>query len=723
MTASAQNVKIDRIKVLFDLQPRVSLRSETIEDYKDAMTRGEEFPPVEIVFDGTDLFLVDGFHRIQAAKECGKTSVKAIIEKGTEREAILRSVGANAKHGLPRTRGDKRRAVERLLKDPEWGKWSDREIAHRCRVSHPFVGEVRKESGLTGNVTSENGRKVVTKHGTETVMKTGNIGKNPKSPEQFPADYLAKYPVTAKCHELGCDKLGFVRPGLHTCACSEMRPENMNGNYPDECPQRAAGEVPASGDEGLPECPDQNLEGSCGRSDGSKCGLWDSDRPCGLKGIQPPGEPYLRPDEAPPAPKVPKGWHPSTNACIGCVVLGYERNKDNDGKSLYHVCTAVMKPPFGLEKCPLGTGPILKVGCIDFGHDTLCHNSAPAECAKETKKERHCPIGDFGTGCTPALDLMRRQQGRNPQSGSLTTDFCRMRECKDLKKRSMNNTLECSIAERVPGNMMRCPKDETVAVAAPVKEPEKKTVNPNPKIPVKKGPAIASSATRKEKDPERFRYPSTCPDWSGAPAGEMCIRRDSCQILESERVARGCYLKGIQPAVKKRPDPAAAGEPDRGGDPDNEVHVTVDDAPEAVTVRFPECSDLPDGMEEDIEIPQETREILTRWVAEGLEDTFVDAYEDCVKIGTAAMVAELNHQDPPKVTEISCLKIRTPPNPAGLPPVFPGELGLTIGKGLQKDVIELSQGDPAKYPEIIHRALEKGLHTLTSTPDEGDDAV
>ena len=63
--------------------------------------------------------------------------------------AILHGAGSNAVHGLRRTQADKRRAVERLLKDPEWARWSDRKIAEVARVDHKTVGAIRRE--LTGN--------------------------------------------------------------------------------------------------------------------------------------------------------------------------------------------------------------------------------------------------------------------------------------------------------------------------------------------------------------------------------------------------------------------------------------------------------------------------------------------------------------------------------------------------------------------------------------------
>ncbi len=64
---------------------------------------------------------------------------------GGERDAILRGVGSNASHGLRRTQADKRRAVERLLRDEEWSKWSNRKIAEVARVDHKTVAKVRRD--------------------------------------------------------------------------------------------------------------------------------------------------------------------------------------------------------------------------------------------------------------------------------------------------------------------------------------------------------------------------------------------------------------------------------------------------------------------------------------------------------------------------------------------------------------------------------------------------
>ena len=76
---------------------------------------------------------------------------------------------------LPRTDADKRHAVNLLLKDDEWVKWSDSEIGRQCKVSHPLVGRIRRS--LVPDTSEKPERTYTTKHGTKAKMKTGNIGR------------------------------------------------------------------------------------------------------------------------------------------------------------------------------------------------------------------------------------------------------------------------------------------------------------------------------------------------------------------------------------------------------------------------------------------------------------------------------------------------------------------------------------------------------------------
>jgi len=149
-----------------EVQARVAMNDETIEEYAEAMRNGDKFPPV-VVFsdDGASYWLSDGFHRYHAAKQiANKWNLQAEIRAGGKREAILFAVGANASHGLRRSREDKRNPVLKLLKDKEWSQWSDREIARQCRVDHKTVARIRGE--LSGEFPQiENPIRKVTRSG------------------------------------------------------------------------------------------------------------------------------------------------------------------------------------------------------------------------------------------------------------------------------------------------------------------------------------------------------------------------------------------------------------------------------------------------------------------------------------------------------------------------------------------------------------------------------
>jgi len=163
-------VRVDRVEMV---QSRAQLDMIVIQEYAEALGEGVVFPPISVVREGDKFWCWDGNHRVLAARQAGVVMLPAEVENGTRRDAVLASVGANARHGLRRSDADKRRSVRMLLEDPEWGVWSDREIARLCAVSHPFVAKMRAE--VLDDVSAE--RRYVTGAGTEAVMDTSRIGR------------------------------------------------------------------------------------------------------------------------------------------------------------------------------------------------------------------------------------------------------------------------------------------------------------------------------------------------------------------------------------------------------------------------------------------------------------------------------------------------------------------------------------------------------------------
>jgi hypothetical protein len=153
-------------------QPRAAMNFVTIGEYAEAMQQGVRFPPVTVFYDGTDYWLADGFHRVKATEQAGLGDIDADVRQGTQRDAILFSVGANAAHGMRRTNEDKRRAVMTLLSDAEWQSWPDGKIAQACGVSREYVVRMRPSCDQ-----SQDRVVTVERNGTTYTMNTANIGR------------------------------------------------------------------------------------------------------------------------------------------------------------------------------------------------------------------------------------------------------------------------------------------------------------------------------------------------------------------------------------------------------------------------------------------------------------------------------------------------------------------------------------------------------------------
>lgn len=139
-----KTISIASIRLDGGTQPREAIDQDAVQEYARAMADGATFPAVVVFFDGANTWLGDGFHRVLAARHAGLLVIEADHRTGTQRDAVLHSVGANASHGLRRTNADKRKAVLTMLADAEWAEWSDRAIAHACAVTHPFVSGLRR---------------------------------------------------------------------------------------------------------------------------------------------------------------------------------------------------------------------------------------------------------------------------------------------------------------------------------------------------------------------------------------------------------------------------------------------------------------------------------------------------------------------------------------------------------------------------------------------------
>ncbi|MET3983341.1 ParB/RepB/Spo0J family partition protein [Streptomyces sp. PvR034] len=105
-----------------------------------------ELPP--IVVHRSTLRVIDGMHRLHAARLRGRESIAVRWFDGTRPEAFLLAVEANNRHGLPLTLSDRRESARRILR--AWPEWSDRAVAAKVGLSGKTVGVLRRTAAENG---------------------------------------------------------------------------------------------------------------------------------------------------------------------------------------------------------------------------------------------------------------------------------------------------------------------------------------------------------------------------------------------------------------------------------------------------------------------------------------------------------------------------------------------------------------------------------------------
>jgi ParB-like chromosome segregation protein Spo0J len=88
--------------------------------------------------------VIDGMHRLRAARLRGDETIAVDFFDGDEREAFLLSVDNNIKHGLPLSAADREAAAARVL--AMYPQWSDRAVAAATGLSPTTVGTIRQRS-------------------------------------------------------------------------------------------------------------------------------------------------------------------------------------------------------------------------------------------------------------------------------------------------------------------------------------------------------------------------------------------------------------------------------------------------------------------------------------------------------------------------------------------------------------------------------------------------
>lgn len=100
--------------------------------------------------------VIDGFHRLRAARLRGDTTIAVRYFDGDEPAAFVLAVQMNVTHGLPLALADRQRAAERIIASHP--QWSDRRVASVIGIAPGTVGEIRRR--LTPRATDPDERRL-----------------------------------------------------------------------------------------------------------------------------------------------------------------------------------------------------------------------------------------------------------------------------------------------------------------------------------------------------------------------------------------------------------------------------------------------------------------------------------------------------------------------------------------------------------------------------------
>lgn len=172
METPVQYYKVQDLVQLPELNPRAGLCEETIIRYMESF---QALPPVNIQ-EGTGV-LVDGFHRVEAARRLGVETIPVKMLDIPDEELHLYAGLANCEHGRALSRTERNRFVVRLSE--EYG-WSAEKVAKVVGISPSSVGLAIRENRYNRELSERLGEEVQIVNSSH-VQALYRVGDEPRS--------------------------------------------------------------------------------------------------------------------------------------------------------------------------------------------------------------------------------------------------------------------------------------------------------------------------------------------------------------------------------------------------------------------------------------------------------------------------------------------------------------------------------------------------------------
>lgn len=149
-------MRIDEIIIRQSVNPRKKIRSDIVEKYSEII---DLLPPV-IVQKSTGV-LIDGFHRVAAAKHVGKYQFPAEEIDIPDTELFSEACRRNNAHGLPLSKSERNEAIVKLYREG----WKQEALGELWGMSLGQINYIIGADKRTGKISpGEKGVKLTPKH-------------------------------------------------------------------------------------------------------------------------------------------------------------------------------------------------------------------------------------------------------------------------------------------------------------------------------------------------------------------------------------------------------------------------------------------------------------------------------------------------------------------------------------------------------------------------------
>lgn len=167
MKLKTVSVSLFTVRTLLDGEEVAPSSEMVIMSYMDEIKPSLSCPPLSVCFDGSDYWLFDGYHRLEAMKRIGFNTCLIKVYKGTRRDALRRYICDKLKSRGAKAKNIVRYCIELLCEDSEWMGMGSKALANLFQRKEEFFDNLEdfKRYGWSDFALSRN------KHGTLNFMR------------------------------------------------------------------------------------------------------------------------------------------------------------------------------------------------------------------------------------------------------------------------------------------------------------------------------------------------------------------------------------------------------------------------------------------------------------------------------------------------------------------------------------------------------------------------